>query len=198
MSWLPNALTLLRIAAAPLVGWLIWRAPEQASNMESGRLYLIAFGLFSVACLTDWLDGYLARALNATSEFGAKLDLWADKIIVAAVLFGMIGHSLIWAVAGLLCLSVRDLYIMRLRQRRPDVNLKASFLAKSKTAIVMAGIATTMLGTALIEFSPANNAPIQYQMLASAGVLAFVVGCLLSLYTGWQYVAAANQSAPAE
>lgn len=179
-KWLPNAITLIRIAAAPVVGWLVWKASTYGILSPTAPMALAAV-LFTIACLTDWLDGFLARSLNATSEFGAKLDLWADKIIVALALLGLMFAAPIVSLVGLASLSVRDLYIMRLRANRPDVNLKATFLAKSKTAIVMAGMALAMFGIAY------GAHPIFL-----LGAVLFALGCALSLYTGWQYIAAAR------
>ncbi|MEM6411292.1 MAG: CDP-alcohol phosphatidyltransferase family protein [Pseudomonadota bacterium] len=195
LKWLPNALTALRIAAAPVAGGMIWFAtvPEGASAAQSQSL-LIAFLIFSAASFTDWLDGYAARRLNAASAFGAKLDLWADKIIVFCVLVGMLPDSWAASITGLICLSARDLYIMRLRASRPDVSLKASNAAKAKTAIVMVGLAGMILGTALVfrdiaETAEAGSLSI---LITSLGLVLFGAGCLLSLYTGWQYLAAAR------
>ncbi|KAL3163127.1 hypothetical protein ABBQ32_009540 [Trebouxia sp. C0010 RCD-2024] len=75
---LPTILTLLRVASIPvLIG--VW-----FSNLSSASI--ICSGVFVTACLTDYLDGYLARKLNSTSAFGAFLDPVADKLMVATVL----------------------------------------------------------------------------------------------------------------
>ena len=84
---LPNMLTWLRIALIPLFvavfylpdGWV----PAHKSNV-------IASGIFLLAALTDWLDGWLARKLNQMSAFGAFLDPVADKLMVAAALVVLI------------------------------------------------------------------------------------------------------------
>jgi len=194
LSWIPNAVTLLRIAAAPIVGWLVWSflAPN---SFEFKEVYAgLAFGIFSIAALTDWLDGFLARALDATSEFGAKLDLWADKILVFAVLVALLPYYPIVAIGGLACLSVRDLLVMRLRAKRPDVNLKATFLAKSKTAIILAAMALCMLAYSLaMNAARLDNVEQLQQMvvMARVGLSIFAFGCVLSLGTGAQYFLAA-------
>jgi len=188
LSWIPNAITLVRIAAAPAVVFLIWAAGAWSdAYYTASDFFLVAFALFSVACLTDWLDGWLARALNATSSFGAKLDLWADKIIVAGVLVGFligVGELRVAAIFGLIALTARDLYIMRLRAAHPEVNLAATFAAKCKTAVVMTGLALVLLGFGVSGFTLS---------VFFAGAALYVIGCLLSLYTGWQYVAAVRQ-----
>lgn len=197
LSWIPNAVTFLRIAAAPIVGWLVW-AFLTHNSYEFKEVYSgLAFGIFSLAALTDWLDGFLARALNATSEFGAKIDLWADKILVFAVLIGLLSIYPVIGIFGLASLSVRDLLVMRLRAKRPDVNLKATFLAKSKTAIVMGAIALCMLAYALaMNAARLEDAERLQQMvvLCRIGLSVFVFGCILSLGTGMQYFLAATQS----
>ena len=78
---LPNSLTLLRIALIPAYVVFFWM-PWHWTN-------LVAAGIFLLAAITDWLDGYLARKLNQTSQFGAFLDPVADKLMVAAALIGM-------------------------------------------------------------------------------------------------------------
>lgn len=194
LSWIPNAVTLIRIAAAPFVGWLVWSFLT-SDSLEFREVYAgLAFGIFTLAAATDWLDGFLARALNATSEFGAKLDLWADKILVFAVLVGALSTYPIIAIYGLVCLSVRDLLVMRLRAKRPDVNLKATFLAKSKTAIIMGAMAICMLGYALLMSAARLGNPDQVDqmiLVTRLGLSVFVFGCILSLGTGIQYFLAA-------
>lgn len=195
LKWLPNALTLLRIIAAPFVTLLLIMT-FSTNEIAYKELYIsTAFTLFAVAAATDWLDGVLARKLGATSELGAKLDLWADKIIVFAVLIGALFALPLLAVIGLVSLSARDLFIMRLRAKRPDVNLKASFLAKSKTAIIMAGMAIAMAGYAftLQALRLDNEGEYITNIITRIGLSLYVFGCVLSLGTAYQYVNAALQ-----
>lgn len=177
IKWLPNLITITRIALAPLIGWLVYSALLGDSTVLFGW----AFGLFVWAAGTDWLDGFLARALKAQSELGAQLDLWADKVLVFCVLVGVIQHAPILALSGLVALTFRDLYIMRLRAQRPDVNLKASQIAKFKTAIVLVALGGLLLfgwtGVAILGW-------------LSGGLLA--LGCALSVYSAAQYIRAAR------
>ena len=77
MLWtIPNLLTLLRVALIPVLVFMYY--------LPIGGLYLA--GVFILAGLTDWLDGYLARSLGQTSRFGQFLDPVADKLMVAVVL----------------------------------------------------------------------------------------------------------------
>ena len=78
MLTLPNLLTLSRILAVPILVFLLWKpAPYD---------YLITFVLYCIVGITDYFDGYLARAQGLTSRLGQFLDPIADKIMVAAVL----------------------------------------------------------------------------------------------------------------
>src|SRR5438093_10905526 len=82
MLSLPNLLTLSRILAVPILVFLLWRpAPLD---------YAITFVLYCLVGLTDYLDGYLARAWGSISRLGQFLDPIADKIMVGAVLVMLI------------------------------------------------------------------------------------------------------------
>lgn len=195
LKWIPNALTILRLLAAPFVTILLLKM-FSAEDPALKEVYAgIAFTLFTLAAITDWFDGFAARKLDAASELGAKLDLWADKLIVFAVLLGMLPSLPLLAVFGLVSLSVRDIMIMRLRAKRPDVNLKATFLAKSKTAVIMVGIAMAIAGYAFnltsLRLDDADNAYYMH-LIMRIGCSLFVFGCVLSLGTGFQYLQAAN------
>ena len=82
MLSLPNLLTLSRILAVPILVFLLWRpAPVD---------YAITFVLYCLVGITDYFDGYLARAWGSISRLGQFLDPIADKIMVAAVLVMLI------------------------------------------------------------------------------------------------------------
>lgn len=195
VKWIPNVLTLLRFAAAPVVTFLLV-SMFQADTLHMKEAFAsAAFTVFALAAATDWLDGYMARKLGALSDFGAKIDLWADKIIVLAVLIGALPFLPFLAIGGLITLTVRDVFVMRLRARRPEVNLKATFLAKSKTAIIMAGMAMAMAGYAFTISAIRQEDPETARLMmiiTRAGLSLFVFGCVLSLGTAFQYFQAAS------
>jgi phosphatidylglycerophosphate synthase len=101
----------------------------------------VAFGLFVVASITDYLDGYLARIWNQTSNIGRMLDPIADKLLVASVLLlmaadGTIAGWTIWAAIIILC---REILVSGLREYLADlkVSVPVTRIAKWKTAIQM-------------------------------------------------------------
>jgi cardiolipin synthase (CMP-forming) len=197
LKWIPNALSLARIVVAPLVAWLIYDGMAHG-DVQSLRW---AFGLFVVSALTDWFDGYLARVLNAKSDLGGKLDLWGDKLLVALTLLslwlgwlnlgneypnpidGMIASPLraLTGICLLIALPVRDAYITHLRARLEikGIMVPPTFLAKSKTAVVMAGMGVILAGLA-------------HSLMATmtVGLLILVIGAAMSVWTALGYMQA--------
>src|SRR3546814_699919 len=102
---LPNLLTLLRIAAVPVLCVAFW-LPQQAAALAT-------FSIFALASITDWLDGYLARRLNQSSEFGRCLDPIADKVLVAAalILLASSGEMLAAAELAIVIILVREFLV---------------------------------------------------------------------------------------
>ena len=164
MKHLPNALTLLRLALAPVVAWLFWMgavSPGEGAPVVTGpddtaaalafTQYLkdIAFNLtlaailFAVAALTDLFDGMAARAFNAHSRFGRLIDPIADKaivglpLIVIAIAMHRSGYPLWPLVAGATGIIVlRDVSMTLIRLTSPDgEGARVSSLAKIKTAL---------------------------------------------------------------
>jgi len=141
LFWLPNALTLARCALAGGVAWLILTAPI-------GSIWpLIAY--VGVA-MTDFVDGFAARRLNAVSSFGAFLDPVADKLLVGACLIALTilrdyGLLLLIPTAAIV---TRDVIATSLRLV-PGISMPVSQLAKWKTGIEMVAIAGLLLALAL-------------------------------------------------
>src|SRR4051812_50174235 len=82
MLTLPNLLTLSRILAVPILVFLLWR--------PGWFDYAVTFGLYCLVGITDYFDGYLARAQGTVSRLGMFLDPIADKIMVAAVILMLV------------------------------------------------------------------------------------------------------------
>lgn len=138
---LPNVLTLSRIAVIPLL---------------VGAFYLpmpfgpwLAFALFAAAAATDFLDGWLARRMDRTTEFGRFLDPVADKLLVAAVLVLLVADGRAPAVAALIILC-REILVSALREEsaRHGGSVPVSRLAKWKTASQMGALGLLLIGDA--------------------------------------------------
>jgi CDP-diacylglycerol--glycerol-3-phosphate 3-phosphatidyltransferase len=131
---LPNILTMMRIAAIPLLAALLTSPSRDAGFW--------AAALFSVASITDWLDGYLARRMGIVTIFGKFLDPIADKLIVMAALIMMLplDHGLpAWMV---LVILGREIIITGLRgiASNEGIVIQASDLGKYKTIFQIVAI----------------------------------------------------------
>jgi cardiolipin synthase (CMP-forming) len=163
MQWnVPNILTLLRILMIPLfVG--VFYLPEHQMAGQLRDLY--ATLIFVLAAVTDWLDGYFARALNQTSAFGAFLDPVADKLMVAAALIVLVEFDRVGGVVALIIIG-REITISALREWMAGIGqgkgVAVAMIGKIKTAAQMiaipfllyyhpiAGMDSKLIGTVLI------------------------------------------------
>ena len=129
---LPNSLTLLRIILIPLIVILF------VSNDESNRY--LAFLLFLIASVTDYLDGLLARYMKQQTNFGEFLDPVADKLLVIITMILLISENQeILFMIPVLVIVTREFLVIAIRQRLAEVgeNIKLSviLISKIKTAI---------------------------------------------------------------
>ena len=139
---IPNLLTWLRILAIPLcVGILYF--PEFTDWLTTAEANMVATGIFVVAAITDWFDGYLARRLNQTSAFGAFLDPVADKLMVAAALIVLVEMGRADALVALIIVG-REITISALREWMAQIgqakSVAVSLLGKIKTISQMIAI----------------------------------------------------------
>ena len=138
----PNALTLLRIVAVPvLVVALLDETPDGD---------LIAAAVFALAAVTDGLDGYIARRQRSITTFGKLMDPLADKLLVVAALISLVSLDRLAAWAAMVIIA-RELAVTGLRALAAErgVVIAASWLGKVKTLLQVAAI------FALIVFEPA-------------------------------------------
>jgi CDP-diacylglycerol--glycerol-3-phosphate 3-phosphatidyltransferase len=135
---LPNLLTMGRVVMIPIVLWLMYQQ-TRAANFWATILY-------SLAAITDFVDGYLARRMGLTSVLGKFLDPLADKLIVLAALVLMVelGHVPAWAV---IVIMARELSITALRTiaASEGVVIAASRGGKDKTAVQMVALVALIL-----------------------------------------------------
>ncbi|MEP2530043.1 CDP-diacylglycerol--glycerol-3-phosphate 3-phosphatidyltransferase [Shimia sp.] len=139
MTWnIPNFLSVLRLVAAPMVAvmFLFFTRPHAD---------WFALCLFLVASITDWFDGYLARAWGQETRIGAMIDPIADKAMVVVALMVIVGYSSMspWLVLPATVILFREVFVSGLREFLGDVagTLKVTKLAKWKTATQMVAIA---------------------------------------------------------
>lgn len=133
---LPNAISLLRLLATPVVVWLIFAAQWQ-----------MAGGLFLLAALSDGMDGYLARRLGQTTAFGAALDALADKALGLATLITLtrLGMIPLWVtVAILLRDSVIVLGAFRYHRLTGHLEIQPTGLGKVHTLTEFALLALVL------------------------------------------------------
>ena len=170
----PNMLTMGRIV---LIFTLI-----PCFYYQSDTARLMAFIIFCVACITDYLDGFFARVLNQTTKFGILFDPVADKILVSTTLFLMAAFNYftpISIIPGMIILC-REMFVSGLREfmGSKEKRLAVSRLAKYKTTFQMLAIGLILMADA---FSHASE-------LKNLGEAFLWIAALLALITGAQYL----------
>lgn len=169
---LPNILTISRIAVIPLIFMSIY--------FTSYVWAMLAGILFVAASITDYLDGYLARAWNETSAFGRLLDPIADKLLVATALVVILAkpdmYSLNITIIPVFVILCREILVSGLREflREVNVGLPVTKLAKWKTAFQMTALAMMLFKDLWIGWS-------------YTGEFLLWVAAILTFITGYQY-----------
>jgi len=164
---LPNALTLLRMFLVPLLVVVLLTRVE-------GHLYLGA-GIFGLAVLTDYLDGYFARRRNEVTKLGILLDPLADKLLIAAALLSLVEMDLVPAWMAMIIVA-RELAVTALRNvaAGKGVLIRASVLGKAKMVVQVVAVLMLML-------SPAHPG------LRLPGIVVLWVVVLITLVSGADY-----------
>lgn len=186
---LPNLLTLSRIAAVPL---LVLLAAIQAPWADLG-----ACAVFSIAAITDYFDGKIARERQLISAFGRMLDPIADKLLVAAALMLLAGLSRL-SLLGLLpaiVIMLREILVSGLREYLAGlaVGLPVTRLAKWKTGVQM-----TALGVLLAGDTGASVIGLGLLPVSAVGEALLWLAAILTLVTGWDYLRAGLRHAEAQ
>jgi cardiolipin synthase len=143
----PTTITIVRLLLAPAVGWFVLRGD-----------YAAASALFVAAALSDLLDGAIARRWALVSEFGARLDALANKLLmlIAALALAWQGLLPLWLVAAIVA---RDLVVLAgavaYRIAAGQVEMAPSLLSKLNTALECAVLAAVLFDAArFVDFSP--------------------------------------------
>jgi cardiolipin synthase len=178
---IPNMLTYGRIIAVPLIV-LCFFVEGTLQSTDFARW--TALGLFALASVTDFLDGYLARIWNQTSNIGRMLDPIADKLLISVCLLLMAadtektiaGWSL-WAAIIILC---REILVSGLREYLAElrVSVPVTRIAKWKTTAQMLALGFLLAG-------PAGEKVLPYTI--EIGRTLLWVAAILTIYTGYDY-----------
>jgi len=181
MLSLPNLLTLSRILAVPILVFLLWKpAPWD---------YAITFVLYCIVGITDYFDGYLARAQKQISKLGQFLDPIADKIMVAAVIIMLMasrkadGDAPIienFNVIPALIIMLREIIVSGLREFLAElkVSMPVSRLAKWKTTLQLVSLGALILGGSVPGVT----------WVHWVGVVSLWSAAALTLVTGYDYL----------
>ena len=175
---LPNLLTYGRLAAVPAVAALLFWPRD-------GWARWAALAIFVAAGITDYLDGYFARAYAQQSALGRMLDPIADKLLVAASLLMLVASRTIqgwglWAAIVILC---REILVSGLREFLAElkVSVPVSRVAKWKTTLQRVAVGFLIAG-------PAGESVLPGTIGIGLGLL--WIAALLTIYTGWDYLKA--------
>ncbi|TVR97865.1 MAG: CDP-diacylglycerol--glycerol-3-phosphate 3-phosphatidyltransferase [Rhodospirillales bacterium] len=175
---LPNLLTVSRVLATPVVCVLLMLQTPWGS--------WLALLVFVLAGITDFLDGYLARAWSQQSSFGRFLDPIADKLLVASVLLVLVGIDRLQGVHILPAAVIlwREILVSGLREHLAQLNVgvPVTRLAKWKTTLQMVAIGFLVVG----EYGPALG-PLTTPVIGLYGLWA---AALLTFITGYDYLRA--------
>ncbi|MBC2652818.1 CDP-diacylglycerol--glycerol-3-phosphate 3-phosphatidyltransferase [Novosphingobium flavum] len=189
MLSLPNMLTLSRIVTVPLLVALLWWPGWQAG-------YLAAFAVYALMGITDYFDGYLARAQGTVSKLGIFLDPIADKIMVAAVLLVLAAQGVLTGpyvgdlhvIAGLVIL-LREIAVSGLREFLGgiQVSVPVSKLAKWKTTFQIICLGALILGKGTPWWT-VTLAGQTVNLPHTVGLTTLWAAAVLTVITGWDYL----------
>jgi cardiolipin synthase len=175
---LPNILTFSRIGSIPVIVGLMF-LPSPMGNW-------LPFGVYTYACLTDFFDGYLARAWQQQSSMGQFLDPIADKLLVSAVLLMLVASDAItgFTVIPAVVILFREILVSGLREFLAEVQVKVpvTVLAKWKTFIQMLALGFLLVGHVGPDFGPVTTMEI--------GIVGLWIAAALTVGTGYDYLKA--------
>jgi CDP-diacylglycerol--glycerol-3-phosphate 3-phosphatidyltransferase len=186
---IPNYLTLLRIVLIP-VFVLVFYLPVPWSHAASA-------GIFALAAVTDWLDGYLARRLGQMSAFGAFLDPVADKlmVVVALVLLVQANPSPWFAIPAAVIVG-REIAISGLREWMAEIGKRrrvaVSISGKFKTIAQMVALILLLYREPLLGLPTAS---IGFVLLYAAAILT-LLSMVVYLRAAWPMLTAAQPGRP--
>lgn len=184
---LPNKITFVRIILT-LVLITILLFPFDSFGISSTKLfineaividikYFLSGFLFIFAAITDFMDGYIARKFNLTTDFGKMLDAIADKFLVNSVLIILSAQGLIHPIIPVVIIS-RDTFVDVIKMVISNKHqiISSNKPGKIKTLVLMLGIVLTLF----------NNLPFELINIKVSDVI-LVIACVLAIYSAIQY-----------
>ncbi|MDR1609641.1 MAG: CDP-diacylglycerol--glycerol-3-phosphate 3-phosphatidyltransferase [Holosporales bacterium] len=172
ISTVPNILTISRVLLLPIFAFGFF--------MESKRGTVLALLIFVLCCVTDYLDGYYARAYKQTTRLGRILDPIADKILVSIAVLFLVGFNMLsrFALIPSAIILCREVVISGVRDisESTDGHFKTALLAKWKTAMQMASISIVILASVL-----------ESRTLASIGEAMLWCSAVIAVCSGFIY-----------
>lgn len=142
----------------------------------------VATAIFAVAAITDYFDGYLARAWSQQSSLGRMLDPIADKLLVSVAILMLVAEGTIsgWSLWAAIIILCREILVSGLREYLAELQVRVpvSLLAKFKTT-------AQLVSLALLMSTPAARTYVPY--VDEVGLTLFWTAALLTIYTGFDY-----------
>jgi len=171
MTWtLSNQLTVSRVLLIPLLA-VAFYVPGKVG-------FISAAAVFTLASITDWLDGYLARSRNEVTAFGRFLDPVADKLLVATALVLLVDADRTPALLAAIIIG-REIVISALREWLAQVSsiVHVSVLAKWKTGVQMAAVICLLLHITVFGIN-----------MHLIGLILLWIAALLTLWSAYEYL----------
>lgn len=184
---IPNSITVFRLVLTAIF--------IAAASFDAQWAYVTALVTFSLAAVSDWLDGYLARKLNLVTSLGKLLDPLADKILVAAGFIYLSVHPDIYCPVWVTCLIIgREFMVTGLRQIAVEQGqvIAADNLGKWKTTFQLIFIIGSLTHISFAALDSNNPVVCVFQFLAAPNhyIIATTlwVATALTLISGFNYV----------
>ena len=180
-----NILTYLRILIIPIIFYMLYSKDILYSNY-------ISCGLFILASITDYLDGYISRKTKTTSEIGRFLDPIADKLLVSTVLIALVQTKFVGMLETIIATVIicREIFVSGLREYLGNFNTKmpVSKLAKWKTATQLFAISFLIFGSNFKNrFYNSGWDKFLFDIYI-VGLGLFLIASILTIWTGKQYM----------
>ena len=189
---IPNLITGLRLALALGTFFALAGAALLSETLTPDQQFALerwAFVAFVVAALTDFVDGWLARRLNATSIWGAILDPIADKVLVCGVVLGLLtlgGNGMVAIPAALILFREFTVSALREAAAARGISLPVTLLAKWKTTLQLVALGAALLVACWGAFGLPADPSIQGTARTTANILLWAAA-VITVVTGLQY-----------